>query len=122
MNIIWNRVTKFSQAIAIVLFLAVFAVAFQLGRRFEQAFILGFPVNSVTFDCADDKSVHADFYAHFVRLKFGYQRTLYLQQTISASGARYADDKESIVFWNKGDTAFMTEGGTSTYADCVVTK
>jgi membrane-bound inhibitor of C-type lysozyme len=57
-----------------------------------------------------------------VHLEFGYQKTLYLPQTISASGARYANDDESVVFWNKGDTAFMTEGASAhiTYKDCKV--
>ena len=46
-------------------------------------------------------------------------RTLTLPQAISASGARYANQSESFVFWNKGDTAFITEGtSTTTYADC----
>jgi membrane-bound inhibitor of C-type lysozyme len=40
---------------------------------------------------------------------------------LSGSGARYANKDESFVFWNKGDTAFITEGasGEETYSDCV---
>ena len=47
-------------------------------------------------------------------------QSVYLPQTISASGARYANDDESIVFWNKGNTAFITENGPDniTYKDC----
>ena len=43
---------------------------------------------------------------------------------ISASGARYAKPDESFVFWNKGDTAFITEGANSaeTYSACVLKK
>jgi len=41
-------------------------------------------------------------------------------QAISASGARYANTDESIVFWNKGDTAFIQEGDVTTYENCVV--
>ena len=29
---------------------------------------------------------------------------------MSGSGARYANKDESFVFWNKGNTAFITEG------------
>jgi len=29
---------------------------------------------------------------------------------MSASGARYANKDETFVFWNEGDTAFVTEG------------
>jgi membrane-bound inhibitor of C-type lysozyme len=39
---------------------------------------------------------------------------------MSASGARYANKDETFVFWNKGDTAFVTEGkdGKETYSSC----
>ena len=45
-----------------------------------------------------------------------------LPRAISASGARYAKADESIVFWNKGDTAFVTEGtpAEETYSNCVL--
>ena len=38
--------------------------------------------------------------------------------------SRYANADETFVFWNKGDTAFVTEGKdeTQTYADCVAAK
>ena len=41
-------------------------------------------------------------------------------QAMSASGARYANKDETFVFWNKGDTAFVTEGkdGKETYSGC----
>jgi membrane-bound inhibitor of C-type lysozyme len=47
-----------------------------------------------------------------------------LPQVISGSGARYANADESFVFWNKGDTAFVTEGSDDnmTYKDCVAIK
>jgi membrane-bound inhibitor of C-type lysozyme len=46
---------------------------------------------------------------------------LSLPQAMSGSGARYANKDESFVFWNKGNTAFITEGaaGEETYSDCV---
>ena len=39
---------------------------------------------------------------------------------MSGSGARYANKDETFVFWNKGDTAFVTEGndGKDTYSGC----
>jgi membrane-bound inhibitor of C-type lysozyme len=47
-----------------------------------------------------------------------------LPQTMSGSGARYANAGETFVFWNKGDTAFITEGkaGTETYSGCVAAE
>lgn len=75
---------------------------------------------SVVFACKDGKEIRADFYPgddKFVDLAFG-ENKISLPRAISASGARYAKPDESIVFWNKGDTAFITENGTSTYTDC----
>ena len=122
MKIIWDKVTWASQIVAIVLFVAVFFVGFFIGRKFENKFILGAPINSVKFACTDNKTIEAAFYKNFVRLETKEWKTIYLPQTISASGARYANADESIVFWNKGDTAFVTEGDPNnpTYKDCAV--
>lgn len=124
MKIKWKEVTKFSQAIAIILFVFVFFLGLSLGRRFENNFILGEPSNSVEFTCADSKNIKADFYKNFVHIETRIWEGVYLPQTISASGARYANSDESIVFWNKGNTAFITEGGPDnvTYKDCMVTS
>jgi len=123
MKIEWNKVTKFSQIIAVVLFVAVFLIAFQLGRNFEATFILGQPTTSlVKFICPDKTVINAQFYNRFVHLEFGWQKTLYLPQTMSADGGRYANKDESIVFWNKGDTAFVQVNGTTTLDNCVVKK
>lgn len=121
MKIEWNKVTRFSQIVAIVLFLVVYIVGFQVGRQFESSFVLGSSVSGwVTFSCDEGKVIQANFYKHFVHLEIGWG-TLYLPQTISASGARYANDDESFVFWNKGNTAFVTQGSPSvtTFKNCM---
>jgi membrane-bound inhibitor of C-type lysozyme len=79
---------------------------------------------SAVFNCAEGKTIAATFYNGAdarVELKLGDRRELSLPQAISASGARYASADEAIVFWNKGDTAFITEAGQTTFTDCVVT-
>ena len=38
-------------------------------------------------------------------------RTIDLDQTISASGARFATENEGFIFWNKGEEATIYEGG-----------
>jgi len=78
-------------------------------------------VATATFNCKDGKSIAATFYADKVELKLSDGRSLCLPQAMSASGARYANKDESFVFWNKGNTAFITEGaaGGETYSDCV---
>lgn len=79
------------------------------------------PVAEATFKCKDGKSVAATFYASSVDLKLSDGRSMTVPQAMSASGARYANKDESFVFWNKGDTAFVTEGadGKETYSGCV---
>ena len=47
------------------------------------------------------------------------KRHLPLKHVVSASGARYANADESVVFWNKGTTATMTEGTVVTFANCI---
>ena len=71
------------------------------------------------FSCAEGKMIFASFSDRQVALTLSDQRAYTLPQTISASGARYADEEEKIVFWNKGNTAFIQEDGVTTFEDCV---
>jgi membrane-bound inhibitor of C-type lysozyme len=82
------------------------------------------PVASATFKCKDGKSIEATFYADLVDLKLSDGRSMKVPQAMSASGARYANKDETFVFWNKGDTAFVTEGkdAKETYSGCAVAK
>jgi membrane-bound inhibitor of C-type lysozyme len=76
---------------------------------------------SAGFACEGGKKIAAVFVngAHAsVRLTLSDGRQLTLPQALSASGARYANADGSIVFWNKGRTAFIEEGGKRTYAQC----
>ena len=76
-----------------------------------------------TFACKGGKTIAADFGTNSVALKLSDGRSLTLPQAMSGSGARYANADETLVFWNKGDTAFITEGpgeGKETYSGCVV--
>ncbi|HXV73425.1 MAG TPA: MliC family protein, partial [Sphingomonadales bacterium] len=79
------------------------------------------PVVTAVFKCDDGKSIDATFYANAVDLKLSDGRTMKVPQAMSASGARYANKDETFVFWNKGDTAFVTEGkdAKETYTGCV---
>src|SRR5574343_1204306 len=108
MKIEWNEVTRLSQTVAIVIFVVVFFVGFFIGQKFENQKILGKEKVSVKFVCDENKIIDADFYKNFVHIKTD-AIDAYIPQTISASGARYANSDESLVFWNKGDTAFITE-------------
>ncbi len=57
-----------------------------------------------------------------VTLTLSDKRQLVLPQAASASGARYANADESVVFWNKGRTAFIEEAGRRTYTGCAQTR
>lgn len=77
------------------------------------------------FACADGKVVDATFIngpPSSVTLALSDGRKLSLPQALSGSGARYATKDERVVFWNKGDTAFLEEAGKTTYADCVASR
>ena len=77
---------------------------------------------SATFRCDGGSTIAAIFDnapKASVRLSLSDGRHWLLPQARSGSGARYANDDESIVFWNKGDTAFIEEGGRTTYRDCI---
>ncbi|MBV9159354.1 MAG: MliC family protein [Candidatus Kaiserbacteria bacterium] len=71
------------------------------------------------FACAKGtiRAVFSDKSVHIVLPDDGREMTL--PQTISADGGRYANADESFVFWNKGNTAFVQENGTTTYDQCV---
>ncbi len=76
---------------------------------------------NATFVCDAGKTIVASFIngpQASVKLSLSDGRELILPQALSASGARYANRDESIVFWNKGNTAFIEEGGKATYSRC----
>jgi membrane-bound inhibitor of C-type lysozyme len=82
------------------------------------------PVATAIFKCQAGKTIGATFFANSVDLKLSDGRSLKVPQAMSGSGARYANKDETFVFWNKGDTAFVTEGkdGKETYSGCAVAK
>lgn len=134
-NIDWNHVTTFSQLVAIALFVGVFALGFWLGQDYQvhlyrNALTAALaspdtrkPIAGATYICTGDKVIRATYYQNEVDLILSDARHLTLPHALSADGARYANADESFVFWNKGNTAFITEGvgiaAKTTFADCV---
>ncbi len=80
----------------------------------------GEPLNTIQYVCNDMKTIEAKYYADSVDLVLSDGRAMSLPQAISGSGARYATADEALVFWNKGNTAFITEGNpdNQTFANC----
>lgn len=83
------------------------------------------PTAVATFSCDEGKTIAATFYPSSVSLVLSDGRKFTVPQTVSGSGARYANADETFVFWNKGNTAFIEEGDTNvdnppqTYRNCV---
>lgn len=78
-------------------------------------------IAAAIYKCKDNKTIDATFFTDYADIKLSDSRNLKLNIATSASGARYANENETIVFWNKGNTAFMEESGKTTFADCVET-
>ncbi len=79
------------------------------------------PLNTVSYVCSESKTIKAIYYKDSVDLVLSDGRSFSLPQAISASGARYANADEAVVFWNKGQGAFITEGANpdnQTFKNC----
>jgi membrane-bound inhibitor of C-type lysozyme len=82
------------------------------------------PIATAIYKCEGNKGIDATYFPDSVDLMLTDGRSMELPQVISGSGARYANADESFVFWNKGDTAFVTEGSDDamTFKDCLAIK
>lgn len=96
------------------------------------------PAASIQYRCDGGKTLSADYFngplrtapdgrpvpGGRVELALGDGRRLSLPQTLSGSGIRYASGDDSIVFWSKGDGAFLEEGPRQavTYANCTASR
>jgi len=126
MKIQFNKVTWYSKALAIIIFVGTFFLGFWLGQRYEtfNCIIADSEkqlqiINTAVFACPDNKAIYAEFTKNKVSLKLSDGREIILPQTISASGARYANNDETFIFWNKGNGAFIEENEFTTYQDCI---
>lgn len=90
-------------------------------RTFEETCTAS-EAKTVGFVCEDNKALSATFYKEdkTVDVTLDDGRKFAVPHAISGSGARYANSDESFVFWNKGDTAFITENNSTTYSNCVL--
>jgi membrane-bound inhibitor of C-type lysozyme len=88
----------------------------------EKVIDIGADITDALFVCDNKKAIGANFHKKGVILNLSDGRVITLPQTISASGARYANVDESFVFWNKGDTSFVDESGVRTFENCNVQK
>jgi membrane-bound inhibitor of C-type lysozyme len=93
-------------------------------RPWEQYCTAASPTIAI-FVCDDAKTITANFYPtddKYVDLVLSDGRKMTIPHAVSADGARYAKSDDSFVFWNIGDTAFVTEGNKTTYSNCATNK
>jgi membrane-bound inhibitor of C-type lysozyme len=94
--------------------------------------------NSATYACDGGKTISVAFYegaeapqvepgempvpTGTAEVSLDGSSSTTLRQTLSADGARYANDGESFVFWNKGDEALIMRDNAMdlSYKDCKV--
>lgn len=92
-------------------------------ERASEHYCSEMPGKVVRFSCDAGQAITATFYPSddvYVDLELSDGRLISVPHALSASGARYATEDESFVFWNKGDTSFITESGEETYSNCAV--
>ncbi|MFA6602161.1 MAG: META domain-containing protein [Candidatus Paceibacterota bacterium] len=106
--------------IASVIIIVIAAAAFLLTRPKDARVGSGAPVFvSAVFYSSSGQRVNAVFSEGKVDLggSFG---SITLKQVISASGARYANDDESFVFWNKGNDVTIYQNGKVIFQGFVI--
>ena len=87
------------------------------------SYFVFFNTKSYTYLCAGGKSLKTTFLDQkMTKLKVTLDdnHEYQLDQALSASGARYTNKDESVVFWNKGTTGFLTEKNIETYSACSI--
>jgi membrane-bound inhibitor of C-type lysozyme len=99
----FNKVTRFSMITAIVLYVAVFAAGFFLGKYYQSVQSVTNPKEgAVSFVCDGNKIINVVFFTDRVALSLSDGKGLVLpQESISGATAKYTDG--SIIFWNEGE-------------------
>lgn len=117
-----RRILLLVAALILIIVGLLIIKSYKMQRHFSQTGVVPTPAPSiiadVTYKCDDNKSIQAIYQPNRVMLQLSDGRSIVVEQAISADGARYANSDESFVFWNKGDTAFIQEGQSTTFADC----
>lgn len=72
-----------------------------------------------SFSCKGGTTMTAVFMRDIVDITLSDGRQMTLTQAMSGSGIRYTNESGSIEFRGKGSDAYLQEGETITYADCV---
>ena len=110
----------------IVIFLTIICgiglVVFAFNQISKKETDVSYEKIEVYFGCDEDKEVAVTYFNH--ETEKGYAEVvlndekLTVYQTISASGARYLSEDESIELWTKSDEVFIKENGEEMFTNC----
>lgn len=127
-------------AVIVIAVIAFFAWEWRHSPLFSRLFgstTEGQLVAEVNYQCNEGKTLHASLYSGTAapaladpkqppaptgsaKVSLSDGRTVELKQTISADGARYANEDESFVFWSKGNGALVLEDNQEkSYIGCI---
>jgi membrane-bound inhibitor of C-type lysozyme len=86
----------------------------------NRAAVVSVPLQSVSYSCAQG-TITAAYASSSVALALSDGRSLTLPQVRSGSGTRYEDTVggKDVTFSSKGSDAFLEEGGSVTYSNCI---
>jgi membrane-bound inhibitor of C-type lysozyme len=95
-----------------------------VGQKYEDKSLIGSPISTLKFVCDDKRTIRVVVYKHFAHLETQSWNVSYLPQTLYASGVRYANDDDSVVFWIKDKVAYIAEGTPDniTYKGCTLSE
>jgi len=120
--------------LGVVVWVGIFYQRKSPGDETAQANVL---IGQVDYLCEAGKTINAKYYqgpeaegpqpgepptpTGSVELILSDGRQLTLPQTISGSGIRYATTGEALIFWSKGNGAFIMENDVQIYSVCIAT-
>lgn len=76
------------------------------------------PISEAAYLCKNARTVRAVYFQSKVIIELSDGRAAQLPQVESASGAKYANSDESLIFWRQGADAFVEETGQQTFTEC----
>lgn len=115
-----NNMTKTNKLLIILgLFILTLIALFYVEKNLKNNSVVEVTIpetTNVIYYCQEGE-LRAVYEKNDVIVAFPDKRILTLNQSVSADGARY--ESGQIVFWGKGDNAFVTENDKTTFSNCV---
>ena len=78
------------------------------------------PTSRATYICSENKTFSVTFSERQAEVSLGSDAKFTLEQMVSASGTNYSNDSDALVFWTKGEEAFVEQDGKQTYSECLL--